>query len=106
MEQTGDAWIALAPCPSCGLRDELAVKSHYAKAMPWFAGGGVFLAVGAAGAGYLASKNELFMGLAVTAPLMLIGLIALLVGATKRLQSLPKGVVFRSVDARPWAHLG
>lgn len=103
MEQAGDELIALAPCPACGQRDELAVKSRHAKATPWLAGGGIFLVVGLAGVGYLASKNELFLGLFVTGPLLVIGLIALLLGAAKRLRALPKGVVFRSVDGRPWA---
>lgn len=37
MEQAGDERIALAPCPECGLRDELAVKSFYAASKPWLA---------------------------------------------------------------------
>ncbi|KIG13075.1 hypothetical protein DB30_00540 [Enhygromyxa salina] len=105
MEQAGDELIALAPCPGCGLRDELAVRAFVARAKPWLAGGGVLVSVGLAGAGYLASKDALFMGLVVTGPLLLIGVVALVVGLAKRLRSLPGGVVFRSVDPRPWAGL-
>ncbi|PRQ03180.1 hypothetical protein [Enhygromyxa salina] len=105
MEQAGDELIALSPCPSCGLRDDLAVRTFHAKAKPWLAGGGVLLAVGLAGVAYLASKDELFMGLVATSPVVLIGAIALLVGLAKRLRALPKGAAFRSVDPRPWAHL-
>lgn len=105
MEQAGDELIALAPCPGCGLRDELAVASFYAKAKPWLYGGGALLVFGLAGVGYLASKGEVEMGLFVTGPILLIGLVSTLVGVGKRMRPLPKGVTFRSVDPRPWAHL-
>ncbi|HLT38388.1 MAG TPA: hypothetical protein VK034_19010 [Enhygromyxa sp.] len=103
MEQGGDELIALSPCPACGQRDELAVKSFYRKATPWLAGGGLFTTLGLAGLGYLASEDELFMGVIVMSPILLIGVVTLIVGAIKRLRGLPKGVVFRSVDPRPWS---
>ncbi|MFO7567515.1 MAG: hypothetical protein R6X02_33030 [Enhygromyxa sp.] len=103
MEQGGDELIALAPCPACGQRDELAVKNFQGKATPWLAGGGVFSVLGLAGLAYLGSKSELFMGAFVMGPILLIGAVALLVGAFKRLRKLPGGVVFRSLDSRPWA---
>ena len=106
MEQRGDELIALAPCPQCGKRDELAVKNHQRKANPWLAGGGVFLTVGLGGAGFLASKGEPEMGMFLMSPVILLGSIALALGLFKRLRRLPSGVFFRSVDASPWAHLG
>jgi hypothetical protein len=45
------------------------------------------------------------MGLFATSPLILLGAIAMIVGLAKRLRPLPTGVVFRSLDPRPWAHL-
>jgi peptidoglycan/LPS O-acetylase OafA/YrhL len=102
MEQGGDALIALAPCPACGQRDELAVKNHHRKATPWLAGGGVFSLLGVAGLAYMISKDEAEMGAFVMAPILLLGAVALLVGTVKRLRRLPGGVVFRSLDSRPW----
>lgn len=100
MEQSGDALIALSPCPNCGLRDELAVKTHYDKAKPWLFGGAGFLLFGLAGVGYLASKDQLEMGMFATGPVVLIGLVAVIVGLVKRLRPLPKPAIFRSVDPR------
>jgi hypothetical protein len=102
MDQAGDELIALSPCPKCGKRDELAVKSFHRKATPWLAGGGVFVGFGALGLAHLASKGELAMGLFATGPVLLLGLVALLVGVVKRLRRLPSSAVFRSVDPRPW----
>ena len=102
MDQAGDELIALAPCPKCGQRDELAVRTFYAAAKPWLGGGACFLLLSLAGVAFLASKGEEFLGMIVTAPLALIGLIALLVGLAKRLRKLPGGVVFYSVDPRPF----
>ncbi|PRQ04097.1 hypothetical protein ENSA5_11450 [Enhygromyxa salina] len=106
MEQAGDELIALSPCPACGKRDELAVKSFYAKAKPWIGSGALFLVVGLAGAGYLASEGEPEMGLLATSPLLLIGLVVLIAGLGKRLRKLPPSAVFRSRNPEPWAHLG
>jgi len=106
MEQLGDELIALAPCPSCGKRDELAVKNQLRKATPWLAGAGLFLSLGLGGAGFLASKSEGGFGLFLMSPVLLLGTVALAVGLFKRLRRLPGGVFFRSVDPRPWAHLG
>jgi peptidoglycan/LPS O-acetylase OafA/YrhL len=105
MEEAGDALVALSPCPNCGLRDELAVKSHYGKAKPWLFGGAGFLLFGLAGLGYTASKGDLEMGMFATGPVVVIGLVAVVVGLVKRLRPLPKSAVFRSVDPGPWAHL-
>src|SRR5690554_1796894 len=106
MEDGGNALIALACCPQCGVRDELATRSYYAKATPWLAGGGVFLAIGLAGAGYMASRSELFLGSFIMAPIIVIGVVALLVGVVKRFRRLPGGTVaFRSVDPGPWSGL-
>jgi len=102
MEQAGDEHIALAACPQCGQRDELAVRSFYAKATPWLAAGGLFSTVGVGGAAYLASRGEQLMGAFVMAPIVLLGLVALAGGLIKRFKRLPGGVVFRSVDPQPW----
>jgi hypothetical protein len=102
MEQGGDELIALSPCPACGQRDELAVKNFYRKAQPWLTGGGVFSALGVVGLVHLGSKGEAFIGVIVMAPVLLIAVVSLAVGAFKRLRPLPTGVVFRSVDSSPW----
>lgn len=104
MEQAGDEAIALAPCPSCGQRDELAMKSFRRRANPWLGWGGVFTALGLGGAGYLLSEGEDF-GKILMAPLIVAGLALLAVGLFKRFRPPPKGVVFYSVDPGPWAHL-
>ncbi len=105
MEEAGDAQIALSPCPRCGVRDELAVKTFYAKAKPWLFGGAALSLFGLGGLAWLAVEGEPEMGAFATSPVILIGLVALSVGLGKRLRSLPKSAVFRSVDPRPWAHL-
>jgi peptidoglycan/LPS O-acetylase OafA/YrhL len=105
MEQAGDEIIAIAPCPACGKRDPLALRSFRGQATPWLAGGGVFLGLGLIGGAYLLVKGQ-DLGLYLMSPLMILGLVILLVGAFKRFKAPPSGVFFHSVDPRPWAHLG
>lgn len=103
-EEAGDALIALAACPKCGKRDELAVRDFRRTAKPWLAWGAIFSILGLAAGGFLHYKGESF-GWFLFSPIVGLGLIVGIVGLVKRSKKLPgpQSVKFHSVDPSPWA---
>lgn len=107
-EEYGDEQIALARCPGCGQRDEIAVKNFRRKANGPLGAGLFFTLAAVAGVAFVLVKGgetefamfaAIFFGLPAA--------VALPIGLFRRLRKLPgDGVIFRSQDPRPWASAG
>lgn len=108
-EKFGDEQIALAKCPKCGQRDELAVKNFRSKAKG-FLGAGIFFAVllaGSLGFAVMKGMEVAFVGIFLGVLFGLPALITIPIGLYHLTRKLPEGgVIFQSVDSSPWAGAG
>lgn len=106
-EDLGEEYIALSPCPVCHQRDELAVKNFRRKGAGFLGAGIFFTVAGVLGAVYVTLKAN-------ADPIAMIGagffgvpgVVLLAIGLIMKFRKIPNhGVIFHSVDPRPWQAL-
>lgn len=106
-EDIGEEYIALAPCPVCHQRDELAVKNFRRKGGGFLGAGVFFTTAGIAGAIFATVKaNADEMAMIGAGFFGVPGVVLLAIGLLMRFRKIPnRGVIFHSVDPRPWQAL-